>query len=109
LNKREIIIFISGLFFGYVIVRVTKSNVNVLTNKPSSFKSLNNSCIEDKTIALGGTTQIKEPQIAETLDIPKVSDCKDKWIDFSRTVKFNSSEQRQKTYDNFMTSCVTQS
>ena len=58
--------------------------------------------------AEAGSTQIQEPEVVETLDTPKVSFCKEKWIKFSETKKFGSQEQMQNTYDNFMASCVGQ-
>ena len=56
--------------------------------------------------AEAGTTQIEEPEVVETLDTPKISYCKEKWIKYSENKKFGSEDQLQNTYDNYMANCV---
>jgi hypothetical protein len=101
-----------GFLVGYLVIRATKkSNVVASTNT----QSLPNTSAETippataGTVGSAGTTQIQEPEVIETLEDPKITACKEKWIKFAETRKFGSAEQEQATYDNFMTSCVGQS
>ena len=109
MNKREIILFGVGFLVGYMIIRATKNNVVInpeTQSLPDTFAETIPPAIAG-TVA--GTTQIQEPEVIETVDDPKITYCKEKWIKFAETRKFASAEQEQATYDNFMTSCVTQS
>jgi hypothetical protein len=109
MNKREIILFGVGFLVGYMVIRATKNNV-VLNPATESLPDTFAETIPPATAGtIAGTTQIQEPEIVETLEDPKIADCKEKWIKFAETRKFASAEQEQATYDNFMTSCVAQS
>jgi hypothetical protein len=109
MNKREVILFGLGFLVGYMVIRATKNNValNPATqNLPNTYAET----IPPATAGtVAGTTKIQEPEVVETLEDPKISGCKEKWIKYAKTVKFGSEEQMQNTYDNFMTSCVAQS
>jgi hypothetical protein len=108
MNKREVILFGVGFLVGYMVIRATKNNV-VLNSTTQSLPNTYAETIPPATAGtVAGTTQIQEPEIVETVEDPKIAYCKEKWIKFAETRKFSSAEQEQTTYDNFMTSCVTQ-
>ena len=111
MNKRDIIFFGVGFLVGYAVIKATKNNVVVAPQRQSLPDTFAETIPPETagTIGNAGTTQIQEPEIVETVDDPKVSYCKEKWIKFAETRKFGSAEQEQQVYDNFMTSCVTQS
>jgi hypothetical protein len=44
----------------------------------------------------------------ELADEAKLKICKENWIKFSSTRRFASAEAMQNTYDNFMSTCVSQ-
>ncbi len=109
MNKREIILFGVGFLVGYMVIRATKNNV-VVNPETQSLPDTFAETIPPATAGtVAGTTQIQEPEVVETVEDPKIALCKDKWIKFAETRKFGSAEQEQATYDNFMTSCVSQS
>ena len=109
MNKREIILFGVGFLVGYMVIRATKNNV-VLNPETQSLPNTFAETIPPATAGtVAGTTQIKEPEVVETVEDPEIAGCKEKWIKFAETRKFPSAEQEQATYDNFMTSCVAQS
>ena len=112
MDKRGIILFGVGFLVGYMVIRATKNNVvfNPETQSlPDTFAETIPPATVETVEKVEGTTKIQEPEIVETVDTPKIAGCKEKWIKFAETRKFASSEQEQATYDNFMTSCVTQS
>jgi hypothetical protein len=109
MNKREILLLGIGFLVGYMVIRATKKNV-VLNPTTQSLPNTYSETIPPQTPqTVKGTTQIQEPEVVEAVENPKIKACKDKWIRFSETQRFGSQEQMQKTYDNFMTSCVVQS
>ena len=109
MNKRDIIFFGVGFLVGYAVIKATKNNVVVAPQRQSLPDTSAETIPPAIAGTVAGTTQIQEPEIVETVDDPKVSYCKEKWIKFAETRKFGSAEQEQQVYDNFMTSCVTQS
>jgi hypothetical protein len=109
MNNKEIILLGLGFLVGYMVIKASRNN-NIVASKNQTIPKLP---IQTETTSSTntelGTTQIKEPEVVEAIEDPKIIECKEKWIKFSETKKFNSQEQLQKTYDNFMTSCVVQS
>ena len=109
MNNRAVVLFGIGFLVGYMVVRATRNNV-VVNPKSENFPD---TFAENIPPAMAGTasgsTQIKEPEVIETAEDPKITACKDKWIKFAETRRFPSAEQEQSTYNNFMTSCVAQS
>lgn len=104
MNKRDIILFGVGFFVGYLIIKATKTKV-VLSGEEQFRPDFEVQELESEV----GTTQIQEPEVLETMEDPKITYCKDRWIQFASTRKFSSPEQEQMTYDNFMAGCVMQS
>ena len=104
MNKRDIILFGVGFFVGYLIIKSTKTKV-VLSGESEFTPDFEFEEVEPQA----GTTQIQEPEVVETIEDPKITYCKDRWIQFASTRKFSSPEQEQMTYDNFMAGCVMQS
>ena len=109
MNKRDLIFAGVGFVLGYIVCKA-------VSNKSTVVKDMNLPDTSNQTLppastnatAEAGTTKIEEPEVVETLDTPQVVICKEKWLKFAETQKFSSQEQTQKTYDNFMTSCVGQ-
>lgn len=109
MGKRDIILVGAGILVGYVAFKAMSGKTTVV--KDISLPDTSTQTLPPASTsqpAEAGSTQIQEPEVVETLDTPKVSFCKEKWIKFSETKKFGSQEQMQNTYDNFMASCVGQ-
>jgi hypothetical protein len=109
MNKRDIILLGVGFLAGYVVIKATRSNQVVAPKSQVLPATASQSQASEKTGAMSGTTKIEEPEVVEVKEDPRITACKDKWIRFAETQRFGSEEQMQKTYDNFMTSCVGQS
>lgn len=109
MENREIILFGVGFLLGYMVLGATKNKNIVAPKNQSSLDTFTETIPPKITGAVNGQTQIQEPEIVETVNYPKVSFCKEKWIKFAETRKFGSEEQEQQVYNNFMTSCVAQS
>ena len=109
MDNRGIILFGFGFLVGYMVIRATRNNI-VVAPENQSLPDVSSQTEPPATAgAVSGTTQIKEPEVVEVVENPKIEACKEKWIKFAETRKFASAEQEQKTYDNFMTSFVAQS
>ena len=109
MNRRDLIFAGAGFVLGFIVCKAVGKNTNVV--KDMSLPDTSNQTLppaSENTTAEAGTTKIEEPEVVETLDTPQVVICKEKWLKFAETQKFSSQEQTQKTYDNFMTSCVGQ-
>ena len=105
MNKKNLILVGVGILIGGLFFKSKNTkNTAVEDIKLPDTSSQN----QPPAIAgvLAGSTKIQEPEIAQTLEDPKIKDCKEKWIRFSETQKFRSQEQMESTYNNFMTSCV---
>lgn len=106
MNKREIILFGVGFLVGYMVIGATRNNV-VTAPATQSLPDTSAETIPPATAGtVAGTTQIQEPEVLEAIEDPKIDFCKQNWIEYSKTIKFGSSESMQNTYDNFMTSCI---
>jgi hypothetical protein len=102
MKDRDVILFGIGFFAVFLILKLKKGKEIIYTeSSDSNLFSENAQNSEEKPNQILATSE-------ESLDSPKISYCKQNWIKFAETRKFSSSEQEQKTYDNFMTSCVAQ-
>jgi hypothetical protein len=54
-----------------------------------------------------GTTQIKEPEVVETMVDPRLAFCEDNWTKYAMTMRFGSEEEMKRTRDNFIENCLT--
>ena len=109
MNRRDLIFAGAGFVLGFIVCKAVGKNNTVVKDMNVPDTSKETITPETKNApAEAGTTQIEEPEVVETLDSPQIVICKEKWLKFSETQKFSSQEQMQKTYDNFMTSCVGQ-
>jgi len=109
MNRRDLIFAGAGFVLGFIVCKAVAKKTTVV--KDMSVSDTTTETITPASTnapAEAGTTKIEEPEVVETLDTPQVVICKEKWLKFAETQKFSSQEQTQKTYDNFMTSCVGQ-
>ena len=109
MNRRDLIFAGAGFVLGFIVCKAVGKKTTVV--KDMSVSDTTTETItpaSTNATAEAGTTKIEEPEVVETLDTPQVVICKEKWLKFAETQKFSSQEQTQKTYDNFMTSCVGQ-
>jgi hypothetical protein len=109
MNRRDLIFAGAGFVLGFIVCKAVGKKTTVV--KDMSVSDTTTETINPASTnapAEAGTTKIEEPEVVETLDTPQVVICKEKWLKFAETQKFSSQEQTQKTYDNFMTSCVGQ-
>ena len=107
MNNRNIILFGAGFIFGFFLTKIkAKSSISKSDNE---FFKDNSSQTEPPKILGGETAELLEVKKTEEKIDPKIEACKEKWIKFSETKKFGSQEQMQRTYDNYMTTCVAQS
>jgi|688.fasta_scaffold685772_2 hypothetical protein len=109
MNRRDLIFAGAGFVLGFIVCKAVGKKTTVV--KDMSVSDTTTETITPASTnapAEAGTTKIEEPEVVETLDTPQVVICKEKWLKFAETQKFSSQEQTQKTYDNFMTSCVGQ-
>ena len=109
MNRRDLIFAGAGFVLGFIVCKALGKKTTVV--KDMSVSDTTTETITPASTnapAEAGTTKIEEPEVVETLDTPQVVICKEKWLKFAETQKFSSQEQTQKTYDNFMTSCVGQ-
>lgn len=109
MNRRDLIFAGAGFVLGFIVCKAVGKKTTVV--KDISVSDTTTETITPASTnapAEAGTTKIEEPEVVETLDTPQVVICKEKWLKFAETQKFSSQEQTQKTYDNFMTSCVGQ-
>lgn len=109
MNRRDLIFAGAGFVLGFIVCKAVSKKTTVVKDMSVSDTTTETITPASKNVtAEAGTTKIEEPEVVETLDTPQIVICKEKWLKFSETQKFSSQEQMQKTYDNFMTSCVGQ-
>ncbi len=107
MNRRDLIFVGAGFVLGYIVCKAVSNKTTVV--KDMRLPDTSNQTLPPASTnepAEAGTTQIEEPEVVETLDTPKISYCKEKWIKYAENKKFGSDEQMQNTYDNYMANCV---
>lgn len=107
MNKKSVILFGVGIAVGYLFIKL-RSNKNTTTSINKEFSDTSSQTEPPKELG-GETAEVKEPQKSDISVDPRIEPCKEKWLKFSSTVKFTSQEQKQSTYNNYMTTCVAQS
>jgi hypothetical protein len=107
MNNRHVVLFGVGFIVGYFLIKFkTKSPITKSDNQV--FKDTSSQTEPPKVLGGEIDESVEEKKTEEVID-PRIERCKEKWLKFSSTVKFTSQEQMQKTYDNYMTTCVAQS
>lgn len=110
MNTRDFILVGAGALVGYLLVGVmnrdkgvTAMEVETGSLPDSSAQTLPPATTGSST---AGTTQIKEPEVVETIVDPRVSYCEDNWSRYAMTMRFGSEEQMLETKKNFIEQCL---
>ena len=115
MNTRDFILVGAGALVGYllvgiinrdkIIMEMQEDTENILDILPetSASQTLPPATTDGST---AGTTQIKEPEVVETMVDPRLSYCEDNWSRYAMTMRFGSEEQMLETKKNFIEQCL---
>lgn len=107
MNNRNVILFGAGLIIAFILIK-NKKKSTIVKSDNQVFKDTSSQTEPPKVLGGEIDESVEEKKTEEVID-PRIERCKEKWLKFSSTVKFTSQEQMQRTYDNYMTTCVAQS
>lgn len=107
MNRRDLIFVGAGFIVGYFLIK-NKKKSTIIKSDNQVFKDTSSQIEPPKVLGGEIYESVEEKKTEEVID-PRIERCKEKWLKFSSTVKFTSQEQMQRTYDNYMTTCVAQS
>lgn len=98
MNTRDFILVGAGAVVGYLLVGVINKKKPV-SNETTSEISLPNKSSQTLPPA---TTESSEEKFID----PNLVICKENWVRFSKNKRFRSEEERQSTYDKFISNCL---
>jgi hypothetical protein len=115
MNTRDFILVGAGALVGYLLVGVMNRDKIIMEMEQGAETLLDvlpetspSQTLPPATTgsSTAGTTQIKEPEVVETIIDLRVSYCEDNWSRYAMTMRFGSEEQMLETKKNFIEQCL---